>query len=455
MPRPTLFYHLHRRQEGEARLLALPSCQHFNKIASSVDQPWLDQLHSNSIDVAIIELSQLSQQEYAELTDSALMSDIEFIFLSEGKPNPNLDHLMSKSAGYHFRQPYDADVINDTLEDFAQDLQSQSTKLKQPLSSELDQYGLLVGSSRSMHKLYRTIRKVAVTESNVLIVGESGVGKELVANTIHLASNRVNQPFIAINCGALSPELVDSELFGHVKGAFTGAHRDHRGVFEQAEGGTLFLDEVTEMPLEHQVKLLRVLENNEYRSVGSQHLKKANVRIVAATNRDPADAIDAGRFREDLYFRLAHFPIRVPPLRDRNDDITGLAQHFLAYRNTAEKLTKTFSDDALKLIQQQKWSGNVRELKHTIERAYILAEDIILPSHITVTPLEPSTEPLADDVQIPAGMRLDELEKVAIYQALDNSMGNKNDTAKQLGISVKTLYNKLSKYEDQTDSDEP
>tara|TARA_R110001583_G_scaffold54634_2_gene166946 strand:+ start:3071 stop:4435 length:1365 start_codon:yes stop_codon:yes gene_type:complete len=454
MPRPTLFYHLHR-QEGEARLLALPSSQHFNKIASSVDQSWLDQLKSNSIDVAIIELSQLSQQEYAELTDSSIMSDIELIFLTEGKPNPNLDHLMSKTAGYHFRQPYDADVINDTLEDFARDFKSQSTKQKQPFSSELDQYGLLVGSSRAMHKLYRTIRKVAVTESNVLIVGESGAGKELVANTIHLASHRVDEPFIAINCGALSPELVDSELFGHVKGAFTGAHRDHRGVFEQAEGGTLFLDEVTEMPLEHQVKLLRVLENNEYRSVGSQHLKKANVRIIAATNRDLADAIDAGHFREDLYFRLAHFPIQVPPLRNRNNDISGLAQHFLAYRNTAEKLTKMFSDDALNLIQQQKWPGNVRELKHAIERAYILAENEILPSHIMVSSLEPSTELLTDGVQIPVGMRLDELEKAAIYQALDESMGNKNETAKQLGISVKTLYNKLSKYQDQTSPDEP
>ncbi|KVX01630.1 sigma-54 interaction domain-containing protein [Shewanella frigidimarina] len=450
MPRPTLFYHLHRRQEGEARLLALPSCQHFNKIASSVDQPWLDQLHSNSIDVAIIELSHLSQQEYAELTDSTLMSNIEFIFLSEGKPDPNLDHLMSKMAGYHFRQPYDADIINDTLEDFAQDFKSHSAKLKQPFSSELDQYGLLVGSSRAMHKLYRTVRKVAATESNVLIVGESGAGKELVANTIHLASNRVDQPFIAINCGALSPELVDSELFGHIKGAFTGAHRDHRGVFEQAEGGTLFLDEVTEMPLEHQVKLLRVLESHEYRSVGSQQLKKANVRIVAATNRNPTDAIDAGRFREDLYFRLAHFPIQVPPLRDRENDITGLAQHFLAYRNTAEKQTKAFSNESLNFIQQHKWTGNVRELKHAVERAYILAEDEILPSHITITPLEPSTDPLTDDVQIPAGMRLDELEKAAIYKALNESLGNKNETAKQLGISVKTLYNKLSKYEDQT-----
>lgn len=453
MGRPVLFYHL-RQPQTQTQLLQVAASQHFNKIASSVDQPWLTQLEDNAADVAIIELANLSQQDYLDIANSALMSDIEFIFLSEGKPNPNLDKLMATGAGYHFRQPYDMTLIDETLEDFAQDLVSQSTKKQQPFSSELDQYGLLVGSSRAMHKLYRTTRKVAVTESNVLIIGESGAGKELVANTIHLASSRVNEPFIAINCGALSPELVDSELFGHVKGAFTGANRDHSGVFEQAEGGTLFLDEVTEMPLEHQVKLLRVLENNEYRQVGSQKVKKANVRIVAATNRDPAKAIEQGQFREDLYFRLAHFPIRVPPLRDRGDDISGLAQHFLAYRNSAEKLSKTFSDDALSLIQQQKWSGNVRELKHAIERAYILADDIIDVSHININPLEPSTESAEDDVQIPAGMRLDELEKVAIYQALDQTAGNKNDTAKQLGISVKTLYNKLSKYQDQTSSED-
>jgi DNA-binding NtrC family response regulator len=453
MGRPVLFYHM-RQPQTQTQLLQVPGCKHFNKIASSIEQSWLAQLEDNAVDVAIIELANLSQQEYVDIANSELMADIEFIFLSEGKPNPNLDKLMATGAGYHFRQPYDMTLIDDTLEDFAQDLVTKSAKKHQPFSSELDQYGLLVGSSRAMHKLYRTTRKVAVTDSNVLIIGESGAGKELVANTIHLASNRVNEPFIAINCGALSPELVDSELFGHVKGAFTGAHRDHSGVFEQAEGGTLFLDEVTEMPLEHQVKLLRVLENNEYRQVGSPNVKKANVRIVAATNRDPAKAIEHGHFREDLYFRLAHFPIYVPPLRDRGNDISGLAQHFLAYRNAAEKLSKTFTDDALALIQQQKWPGNVRELKHAIERAYILADNIIDVNHINITPLEQSAESVEDDVQIPAGMRLDELEKVAIYQALDQTAGNKNDTAKQLGISVKTLYNKLSKYEDQTSSED-
>jgi DNA-binding NtrC family response regulator len=288
----------------------------------------------------------------------------------------------------------------------------------------------------------------------VLIIGESVVGKELVANTIHLASPRVNEPFIAINCGALSPELVDSELFGHVKGAFTGANRDHKGVFEQAEGGTLFLDEVTEMPIDHQVKLLRVLENSEYRPVGGDKVQRANVRIVAATNRDPIVAIEAGLFREDLYFRLAQFPIRVPPLRERGEDIIGLAQHFLAYRNVAEKQNKSLAEDCIQMIAKYPWSGNVRELKHAIERAYILADQDILPSHLQL----PQTNEVGlcggEQVVIPQGMRLDDLERIAIYQALETTQGNKTDTAEQLGISVKTLYNKLSKYEQQVETGE-
>ncbi|MGI2066619.1 sigma-54 interaction domain-containing protein [Shewanella sp. MF08487] len=454
MTRPTLFYHLHDIGSEQA-LIQLEGAKEFNKLRSVDDISWLAQLESNRIDVAIIELPRLSHEDYLSLIESAAMTHIEFIFLSDGQPNPHLDKLMSQCAGYHFRQPYDMALISDTLAEFAQYLVSTSVHRPRPFSSELDQYGVLVGSSGAMHKLYRTIRRVSVTDSNVLIIGESGAGKELVANTIHLASPRVNAPFIAINCGALSPELVDSELFGHVKGAFTGANRDHKGVFEQAEGGTLFLDEVTEMPIEHQVKLLRVLENSEYRPVGGAKVQLANVRIVAATNRDPIMAIEEGHFREDLYFRLAQFPIRVPPLRERGDDIIGLARHFLAYRNVAEKQSKYFTDESIQLIIAHPWCGNVRELKHAIERAYILADQEILPSHLQLTTASQINSLEAEHVVIPQGMRLDDLERIAIYQALETTQGNKTDTAEQLGISVKTLYNKLSKYEHQVELDEP
>lgn len=454
MVRPVLFYHLRDPASAQA-YTALEGAQAFNKIRSLDHEPWLAQLAAQHVDVALIELTLLSQEDYLSLIESGLMSDIDFIFLSDGQPNPNLDKLMSKGAGYHFRKPFDMSLISDTLADFAQHLVANSPKRQRPFSSELDQYGLLVGSSAPMHSLYRTIRRVAVTDSNVLIIGESGAGKELVANTIHLASLRQSEPFIAINCGALSPELVDSELFGHVKGAFTGAHRDHRGVFEQAEGGTLFLDEVTEMPLEHQVKLLRVLENSEYRSVGSSTTKRANVRIVAASNRDPNEAIAQGHLREDLYFRLAQFPIYVPSLRERGEDIVGLAQHFLAYRNAAEKCAKVFDDESLKLLANHTWSGNVRELKHAIERAYILADHEILPCHLHLIVAGNSEGEGEGELNIPAGMRLEELERLAIFQALEQAKGNKTDTAEQLGISVKTLYNKLSKYEQAGDEVSP
>lgn len=452
MARLTLFYHL-QDVNAEQAILELAGAADFNKLRSVDDLPWIEQLEANHVDVAIIELSSLSREDYLGLLDNVALSNIEFIFLSDGQPNPNLDQLMSHFAGYHFRKPYDMTLISDIFADFAQYLVSSPIRPR-PFSSELDQYGLLVGSSAAMHKLYRTIRRVSATDSNVLIIGESGAGKELVANTIHLASPRLNEPFIAINCGALSPELVDSELFGHVKGAFTGAHRDHKGVFEQAEGGTLFLDEVTEMPIEHQVKLLRVLENSEYRPVGGAKVQLANVRIVAATNRDPIAAIEAGQFREDLYFRLAQFPIRVPPLRERGDDILGLAQHFLAYRNVAEKQNKSLADDSAQMIAAYPWSGNVRELKHAIERAYILADQEILPSHLQLPQASEMGASGDDQVVIPQGMRLDDLEKIAIYQALETTQGNKTDTAEQLGISVKTLYNKLSKYEQQIEAGE-
>ena len=452
MARLTLFYHL-QDVNAEQAILELAGAADFNKLRSVDDLPWIEQLEANHVDVAIIELSSLSREDYLGLLDNVALSNIEFIFLSDGQPNPNLDQLMSHFAGYHFRKPYDMTLISDIFADFAQYLVSSPIRPR-PFSSELDQYGLLVGSSAAMHKLYRTIRRVSATDSNVLIIGESGAGKELVANTIHLASPRLNEPFIAINCGALSPELVDSELFGHVKGAFTGAHRDHKGVFEQAEGGTLFLDEVTEMPIEHQVKLLRVLENSEYRPVGGAKVQLANVRIVAATNRDPIAAIEAGQFREDLYFRLAQFPIRVPPLRERGDDILGLAQHFLAYRNVAEKQNKSLADDSAQMIAAYPWSGNVRELKHAMERAYMLADQEILPSHLQLPQASEMGASGDDQVVIPQGMRLDDLEKIAIYQALETTQGNKTDTAEQLGISVKTLYNKLSKYEQQVEAGE-
>ncbi|MFV1872716.1 MAG: sigma-54 interaction domain-containing protein [Oleiphilus sp.] len=433
--------------ELEQSILMLETLSGYIITKCSRHVSWVEQLEACDPDIAIIEISGPEDLDAEYFKESGLLRHIEFIFLSDGKPNAELDKLILRGGGYHFRQPIDLKLVTETLSDFYEQLSISSISSQKALSSDLDQFGLLVGSSKPMRKLFRTIRRVANTTSNVLVIGESGVGKELVANTLHLSSDRVDKPFVAINCGALSPELVESELFGHIKGAFTGADRHHEGVFSQAEGGTLFLDEVTEMPLDQQVKLLRVLESNEFRPVGAKDIKKSNVRIVAASNRDPSEAIAEGFFREDLFFRLAQFPIQVPPLRDRGDDAIGLAKHFLAYRNDKESTNVRITMEAMDKIAKHSWPGNVRELKHSIERAFILADDVITAEHLIVDPLSIASDQEADSVEVPSGLSLEELERNAILQALEENSGNKSDTAAQLGISVKTLYNKLEKYQ--------
>lgn len=444
MTQPTLFLHL-QDPELITQLLHSDTVRRFVICKSQPEECWVEQLLRQPCDLAFVEIDSLEQPQYQLLQQSNVLAGIDFIFVSNGIPDLALDQLMRSGAGYHFRQPLDLASVLDAVQDVYRQLSTAVIKPKAQ-SSDLDQFGLLVGSSAGMHKLYKTVRKVAVTEANVFISGESGAGKELVANTLHLASHRADKPFIAINCGALSSELIDSELFGHVKGAFTGALRDHQGVFAQAEQGSLFLDEVTEMPLEQQVKLLRVLECGEYRPVGSNKVCIANVRVIAATNRDPLQAVADGIFREDLYFRLSQFPVKVPPLREREGDIAGLAYHFLAYCNAREKQQKQWSDAAISVIKQHDWPGNVRELKHAVERAFILADKLIEPEHLL---LEAAT-PTALVMDIPAEMPLDELEKAAIFAALERNSGNKTDTAQQLGISVKTLYNKLEKYQQES-----
>lgn len=446
MSRPRLFFHL-LDQSIETSLLQSDAAKNFLMAKSNHFDSWVEQLINDPCDVAVVEVDRFSKRDCERFTSSVELADLEFLFLSRGEPNPDLDKVMMTSAGYHFRAPFEFSALDDALNDILEDIQSNEENAKQVKTSDLAQYGLLVGSSKPMRKLYRTVRKVANTDANVLIIGESGAGKELVANTIHLASERAEEPFVAINCGALSPELVDSELFGHVKGSFTGAHKDHEGVFSQADKGTLFLDEVTEMPIEHQVKLLRVLESGEYRPVGSDKVRHAKARIVAATNRDPSEAIRDELFREDLFFRLSQFPINIPPLRDRGDDIAGLAIHFLAYRNANDSQAKSMSEDALNMIRKHFWPGNVRELKHVIERAFILADDVILPQHIVLDELESTSETTTDS--IPAGLPLEEIEEIAIKKTLEVNDGNKTETADQLGISIKTLYNKLDKYTDE------
>ncbi|EMX0223899.1 sigma-54 dependent transcriptional regulator [Vibrio fluvialis] len=445
MALPTLFVEL-KDQKLLSQISSLEELSRFDKISNNDNEHWIDSLQRLQPNAAIVEVSQFTNDDFVALSSATGLEELDLVIIGSGAPNKNLDMMMKSGAIFHYRKPVDIQILADTLADFSQYFLEKPEEGKKISTSDLDQFGMLVGSSRPMHNLYRTLRRVAKTEANVLIIGESGAGKELVAQTIHLASDRKKQPFIAINCGAISPELVDSELFGHEKGAFTGANRTHQGVFKQAEGGTLFLDEVTEMPLEHQVKLLRVLETGEYRPVGSNTLCIANTRIIAATNRDPQVAIEEQFLREDLYFRLAHIPINIPPLRERGSDIVGLAKHFIAHRNANEAAPKAITASALEKIAAHTWPGNVRELKHCVERAFILADDTIKDEHLIfdTPPLETGT---TLEERVPAGVTLEEIEKAAIMNTLEENKGNKKETAEDLGISVKTLYNKLDKYQ--------
>jgi DNA-binding NtrC family response regulator len=277
----------------------------------------------------------------------------------------------------------------------------------------------------------------------VFLIGESGTGKEVVASTLHGISKRRRNIFLPLNCGAMPAGLIESELFGHERGSFTGASQQRRGFFERASGGTLFLDEVTEMPIELQVKLLRVLETGVAMRVGGDESIPVDVRVIAATNRQPERAVAEGKLREDLLYRLNVFPVQLPPLRERQGDIERLAEHFLEELNRSEGTSKRFRDGAIALLASYAWPGNVRELKNTIQRAFILADTEVAPE----LPAEvPASLTSAGPGAVPESSSLAEVERRVILATLQRNGGDKRKTAAALGISLKTLYNRLKVY---------
>jgi len=303
-------------------------------------------------------------------------------------------------------------------------------------------FGVLVGATPAMEQVYEMVSRVAPSTASVLITGESGTGKELVAESLHQLSRRAGNPYLVVNCGALSPTLIESELFGHERGSFTGADRVHRGYFERADGGTLFLDEVSELPLELQAKLLRVLEAGALTRVGGEKTVKVDVRIIAATNRDLEAWVAEGKFRGDLLYRLKVFPIEIPPLRARTEDVAALAQHFLNELNRKEGTRKSFAPEVVAILERCAWPGNVRELKNVIHRAYILAEAEIAPSHLApeLSGRQPAVE-LSSSVTT-----LAEAERRLILAALEHFGGDRRKASAALGVSLRTLYNRLREY---------
>ena len=360
---------------------------------------------------------------------------------------------LKKGAYDYLTKPLDFDELRFTMER-AMDhshLREENRLLKESLAERFDRRNL-IGRSVAMTRLIETVSQVAPTEATVLITGESGTGKEMIAGLLHYNSLRKDGPFIRFNCAAIAETLLESELFGHEKGAFTGADRRKEGKFRQADGGSLFLDEVSEMSVGMQVKLLRVLQERELTRVGGEEVLQVDVRMIAATNRDLLKEVGAGRFREDLFYRLNVVTLHVPPLRERPEDIPLLAQEFLVqFAGKNRKAIKGFTPQAMDRLLRHPWPGNVRELMNSVERGVVLSRgeyldeaelSLLLPG--AAPSLAGTAAPLAQPSE---GHSLEIVERETILKALDTARGNKSEAARRLGITRRTLHQKLRKYE--------
>jgi two-component system response regulator AtoC len=357
-----------------------------------------------------------------------------------------------KAGAYDYvSKPFKADEIVLALRkaEEREALRRENRALKEQIQKD-NQFESILAKSREMLEIFRTISKIADFKTTVLVTGESGTGKELVARALHARSARRSAPFVAINCGAIPENLLESELFGHKKGAFTDAAADRRGLFEEAHGGTLFLDEIGELPLNLQVKLLRVLQEETIRRLGESKDVKIDARIVAATHRDLAADVKAGRFREDLYYRINVLPIAIPPLRSRRDDVNLLVDHFIA-RNNARLGTRTrgVSTEARKQLLEYSWPGNVRELENTIERAMVLSESDVLEATDLPERIRDALDPV--QVQLASGelsikRTTAAIEQILIRRALQKTKGNRTRAADLLELSHRALLYKIKDY---------
>lgn len=358
---------------------------------------------------------------------------------------------MKKGARDYILKPLRLDEILAKVETISQlkSLMKENQYLREKLSQKYN-FNNIIGKNRKMLELFDLVKDIAKTNSTILINGESGTGKELIANALHFNSDRVKKPFVKVNCGVLAENLLESELFGHVKGSFTGAIKDKLGRFEISNGGTIFLDEIGDISPNMQLKLLRVLQEGEFERVGGTETIKVDVRIIAATNRDLANMMMKGEFRQDLYYRLNVIPLEVPPLRERKDDIPLLVSHFLdKFNKQFNKRIDIIEDDALKYLQNYGWPGNIRELENLIERSVVLNKTGKLtlkdfPNYVTQNEEEINFEIPSDGLLTEA---VDHYEKQIILKALKENNFNKLRTAEKLGIHRSTFMSKLKKYD--------
>jgi two-component system, NtrC family, response regulator AtoC len=406
------------------------------------------QLAMNVPDVVFLDLVLPDGKGTELFEDKSTLADTEVVLITgHASLETSIEALRLGAADYLIK-PVSPSQVQGILERVIRpaELQAEITGLRHELDRS-GRFGEMWGMSGPMKRVYEQVSRVAATAVTVLVQGESGTGKELVAQTIHQLSRRRGRPFLAINCGAISPHLMESEIFGHEKGSFTGANRQHQGFFERAHGGTLFLDEITEMPLDLQVKLLRVLETGTFNRVGSTETQRADVRVIAATNRVPDRAVADGKLREDLLYRLNVFPIRLPPLRERKDDIGLLADHFLAEICKAEGQDKRFTSAAYDRMGAYDWPGNVRELRNVVQRAFVMASGSTIGDEWLELDVTRTVKQVAGPyLSVRVGSPLADVERTLIFATLEHFSGHKERTAAALGVSLKTLYNRLKEY---------
>jgi DNA-binding NtrC family response regulator len=361
------------------------------------------------------------------------------------KPVKNLKELRDKTKKAIERQIQSIKEQNVTLQNQNMVLQNQNTVLQQQINEKFG-FSNIIGNSKPMHDIFAQLRLVAPTKANVLIYGETGTGKELIARAIHSNSPRKDKPFIPINCAAISSSLLESELFGHEKGSFTGAIKQRQGAFELANEGTLLLDEVSEMSVETQAKFLRVVDDQKFMRLGGSSRITVDVRIISATNKDLKKEIETGKFREDLYYRLKVVTINIPPLRERKEDIPVLVNTFIReFSEKNDKNVKKISIEALDKLINYDWPGNVRELRNCIESMVVMTQSDSLEIYDLPLNIRGVAISIAQPI-IQSGMSIDEMEKEAIKKALESTNGNKTQTAEILKIGLRTLHRKIQKY---------
>ncbi len=411
----------------------------------------VENVKNQAFDLILMDIRMIKVSGLQALTEiKAFNPAIPVIMMTAYSSVETAVEALKNGAYDYLTKPLDFDELRIAMER-AMDhklLREENRLLKESLGDHFDRRNI-IGRSPAMVKLLETVAQVAPSEATVLIAGESGTGKEMIAGATHFNSPRKTGPFVKINCAAITETLLESELFGHERGAFTDAHRKKEGRFRQAHRGSLFLDEISEMSLGMQVKVLRVLQEKEITRVGGEEVIEVDVRLIAATNKDLLQEIDKGRFREDLYYRLNVVTLTMPPLRERGEDIPLLAQHFLEmFIKKNNKGIKGFTPQSMDRLLRYDWPGNVRELMNTVERGVVLSsseylDEEDLPLIQRDLPLEME---ITDVDTIPSDLPLDEVEKTTILKTLESTGGNKSEAARRLGITRRTLHKKLKKY---------